>query len=144
MWKRFFGFLSVVAGTSWQWLWEFIRSLFYEHGAHMLTPIVGSITTDALFRWVPTIFFPLIGLWMLWKTRPTNVKDIRSHRFSDLLWYISSLAAGIVLLGGMIVAAYLKIDDRIHDMSTALTRVETKLDDLLQRIPPIPTPVPRK
>lgn len=74
----------------------------------------------------------------------SDVKDIKSHRVSDLVLHVSTLAAGFILLAGMMIAAYFKLDDRIHDISTALTRVETKLDDLLQRIPPIPTPVPRK
>jgi hypothetical protein len=74
MWKRFLAGLSVFAGTIWQWLWEFIRSVFYEHGSRMLTPIIGSFTTDDLFRWGPTIGFPIIGFWLFWKTKPTTQK----------------------------------------------------------------------
>lgn len=74
----------------------------------------------------------------------SDVKDIKSHRFSDLKWYICSLAAGIVLLGGMMIAAYFRLEDKISDISTGLTRVETKLDDLTKRLPPILTPAPKK
>ena len=73
-----------------------------------------------------------------------DVKDIRSHRFSDLLWHIGALAATFALLGGMMIVAYMKIDERMRELSTASTRVETKLEDLLQRIPPVQTPVPKK
>jgi hypothetical protein len=65
-----------------------------------------------------------------------------------MMWHIAALAAGVVLLGGMLIAAYFKIDDRIEALaratqdkfeaaSNASTRVETKLEDLLQRIPPV-------
>jgi hypothetical protein len=74
----------------------------------------------------------------------SDVKEIKSHRYSDLVWHVSTLAAGFVLLTGMMIAAYFRLDDRVNGISMALTRVETKLDDLLQRIPPVPTPAPRK
>jgi len=74
----------------------------------------------------------------------SDVKDIRSHRFSDLKWYICSLAAGVVLLGGMMIAAYFRLEDKISDISTGLTRVETKLDDLAKRFQPALTPAPKK
>jgi hypothetical protein len=74
----------------------------------------------------------------------SDVKDIKGYRFGDLFKYLSALAAAIVLLGGMMIAVYFKIEDKIHVLSTASTRIETKLDDLIQRIPPIPTPAPRK
>ena len=47
----------------------------------------------------------------------SDVKDIKSHRFSDLKWYICSLAAGVVLLGGMMIAAYFRLEDKISDIS---------------------------
>jgi hypothetical protein len=74
----------------------------------------------------------------------SDVKDIRSHRVSDLVWHVSTLAAGFVLLAGMMIAAYFKIDDKISDISKASTRIETKLDDLVQRIPPVQAPAPLK
>jgi len=42
------------------------------------------------------------------------------------------------------IAAYFKIDDKISDISKASTRIETKLDDLVQRIPPVQAPAPLK
>ena|SRR6516225_11354388 len=74
----------------------------------------------------------------------SDVRDIKSHRFSDLIWHISVLAAGFVLLAGMMIAAYFKLEEKIEALSTSNTRIETKLEDLLQRIPPVPTPPPTK
>ena len=50
----------------------------------------------------------------------------------------------VVLLVGMMIAVDFRVEDQIHQLSTATTRVETKLDDLLQRIPPVVAPAPRK
>lgn len=68
-----------------------------------------------------------------------DVREIKTHRFTDLLWHITAFAAGFVILASMMIAAYFKIEDKIHTLSTSNTRIETKLEDLLQRIPPIPT-----
>ena len=73
-----------------------------------------------------------------------DVREIKGHRWSDLLWHIGSFAAGFVLLAGMMLAAYFKLEDRLFTLSTSATRVETKLEDLLQRIPPVQTPAPRR
>ena len=70
-----------------------------------------------------------------------DVRNIRDHRFTDMMWHIGALAAGVILLGGMMIAAYFKIEDKIEVMSNASVRVETKLEDLLQRIPPVATPL---
>lgn len=74
----------------------------------------------------------------------SDVKELKSHRFTDLLWHVTALAATFILLGGMMVAAYFKIEDRLLDLTRASARVDTKLEDLLQRIPPAPTPIPRR
>jgi hypothetical protein len=78
-----------------------------------------------------------------------DVRTIRDHRFSDMMWHIAALAGAVILLGSMLVAAYFKIDDRIQNLSNetknrfeaasnSSTRIETKLDDLVQRIAPTP------
>ena len=73
-----------------------------------------------------------------------DVKEIKNYRHGDLFKYLSAIAGAVVLLGGMMIAVYFKVEDRVHELSTATTRVETKLDDLLQRIPPVVAPIPRK
>jgi hypothetical protein len=72
----------------------------------------------------------------------SDVRAIREHRFTDMLWHIGALAATLVILGGMMVATYFKVENRLQELSTSATRTETKLDDLLQRIPPVSTPPP--
>jgi hypothetical protein len=73
-----------------------------------------------------------------------NVKEIRDYRYTDLWRHLAAFAAGIVLVVGMLIAGYFKIEDKIQILSTASTRMETKLDDLIARIPPVQTPVPRR
>jgi len=69
-----------------------------------------------------------------------DVRIIKDHRFTDMLWHLGALVATALVLGGMMVAAYFKIQDKMDELSTSSTKVETKLEDLLQRIPPLPTP----
>lgn len=73
-----------------------------------------------------------------------DVREIKGYRFTDLVLHISALAAGFVLLAGMMIAAYFKLEDKISALSTKSTRIETKLEDLLARIPPVPSPPPRR
>jgi len=51
----------------------------------------------------------------------------------------------------MLVFGYFRLDDRIsktedkiNALTVTLTRVETKLGDLLERIPPVQAPAPAK
>lgn len=74
----------------------------------------------------------------------TDVKDIKGHRVSDTRWHLSIFGGGFIILAGMLITGYFKLNDRIENVETGLTRVETQLDDLLQRIPPVPTPIPHK
>jgi hypothetical protein len=73
-----------------------------------------------------------------------DIHDIKGHRVSDLRWHIGIFGAGFLVLAGMLITGYFKLEDRVSALSTASTRVETKLDDLLARIPPVQTPVPSK
>jgi hypothetical protein len=70
----------------------------------------------------------------------SDVKEIKGYRNGDLFKYLSAIAAAFLLLTGMMTTVYFRVDDHIRQLSTAITRVETKLDDLIQRIPPVPTP----
>jgi hypothetical protein len=73
-----------------------------------------------------------------------DVKEIKGYRYGDLFKYLSAIAAAVVLLGGMMIAVYFRVEDKIQRISTSTTRIESKLEDLVQRIPPVPTPAPRK
>jgi hypothetical protein len=80
-----------------------------------------------------------------------DVKELKSHRHTDFVFMISIFSAGFVLLAGMIIGGYLltssKIDalsGKIESVEVLSARIETKLDDLLLRIPPVVAPVPKK
>lgn len=66
--------------------------------------------------------------------------DHRRDVKSDFRWTWSGLAAAAVLLVGALIFAYFRLEDRQVALGTSLARVETKLDDLLQRLPPPPAP----
>jgi hypothetical protein len=73
-----------------------------------------------------------------------DVREIKGYRHTDFLIYASMFAAGFIALAGMFIVGYLKLDDRIRVLNNTSIRVDTKLEDLLQRIPPVPTPPPRR
>jgi hypothetical protein len=77
-------------------------------------------------------------------TLEANVKEIRDYRYTDLWRHLAAFAAGIVLVVGMLITVYFKIEDKMQILSTTSTRIETKLDDLIARIPPVQTPAPRR
>lgn len=73
-----------------------------------------------------------------------DVKVIKESRHSDLLWHIGVIGTATVIILGVVVSVYFRIDDKIHDLTISTTKIETKLDDLIQRIPPVQTPAPKK
>jgi len=73
-----------------------------------------------------------------------DVKDIKEYRYTDLLLHLGVFAAAVVFVAGVIVAVYFKLDDKITSLSNSNIKIETKLEDLLARIPPVATPAPRK
>jgi hypothetical protein len=73
-----------------------------------------------------------------------DVREIKGHRITDLFWHIGAFTGIFILLAGAMIAAYLKLEDKISTLSTAATRIETKLDDLIARIPPIQTQPPQR
>lgn len=74
----------------------------------------------------------------------SDVKDIKSHRHSDFVWLVTVFALGFVALATMIVTSYIRLEDKISALSNTSIRVDTKLEDLLQRIPPVPSQPPRR
>jgi hypothetical protein len=80
-----------------------------------------------------------------------DLGEIKNHRHSDFVHMVQMYGAGFVLLAGMLIAAYFIIDgkfdklgERVDRLSTTSTRVDVKLEDLLARIPPAPTPPPQR
>ncbi|HEY1981099.1 MAG TPA: hypothetical protein VGH13_13525 [Xanthobacteraceae bacterium] len=74
----------------------------------------------------------------------SDVKAIRDYRYTDLLLHIGAFAAGIILVVTLILNVYSRLDDKIQTLSTLTTRADTKLEDLLQRIPPVQAPAPHR
>jgi hypothetical protein len=63
----------------------------------------------------------------------SDVKELRNNRHTDFLWHIGVLCAGFLLLAGLILHLYARIDDKIQNLSTSSTRMETKLEGMIQR-----------
>jgi hypothetical protein len=70
-----------------------------------------------------------------------DIKDIKSFRWTDFLWHIGVLIAFGVGFGVALITVYFRLEDRISALSTASTRIETKLEDLLARVPHVPIPL---
>lgn len=75
-----------------------------------------------------------------------EMRDVRRSASNDFKWIIG----GFILIGGMMIAGYFRLDDRISrledkflTLSITATKIDTQLEDLLQRIPPVPTPARR-
>jgi hypothetical protein len=68
-----------------------------------------------------------------------DVKDVKAHRLIDFLWH----AGALIAFGTFVIVLYFWLDDKVSAVSTASTRLETKLEDLLTRLPPVPTPPQR-
>lgn len=75
-----------------------------------------------------------------------------SDDFRNLLYIFG---AGFVLVTGILAVGYFRLDDRlstelsktneqVSSIGTTTTKIDTKLDDLLARIPPAITPVQRR
>ena len=80
----------------------------------------------------------------------TDIKEIKSHRHSDFVWLVTVFAAGFLMLAGLFGFGYFRIDDKfdkltdkIDKLTASSIRSDTKLEDLLQRIPPTVAPAPK-
>jgi pheromone shutdown protein TraB len=74
----------------------------------------------------------------------TNVRELNSNRHTDFVYLITLFGAGFLLLAGILTAGYFRHDDKIEKLSHSNVRIETKLEDLLQRIPPTVVPAPKR
>jgi len=75
------------------------------------------------------------------------LEKANDRNISDFRWTWSGLAAGFLILAGFFTYGYLRLADQLDQKTTGLlttsVRVETKLDDLSQRLLPLPAP-PRR
>jgi hypothetical protein len=70
----------------------------------------------------------------------TLESKIAEQRHTDFVFMISVFGIGFIILAGMLIFGYFRLDDRITGLSEKMIRVETKLDDLLARIQPTIVP----
>jgi hypothetical protein len=72
-----------------------------------------------------------------------DVQTIRSGAHSDFRLLLKIFGTAFVILAGMLIFGYFRLEDKITALTASSIRVDTKLEDLLQRNPPIPTPLKR-
>lgn len=63
---------------------------------------------------------------------------------SDFRWTWSGLVAGFLILAGLFIYGYNLLDNRITDITRTTAKTDTKLDDLMLRIPSVPSLAPRR
>lgn len=129
-----------------------------KQAPHLATHM-PDIVTGELWGFVPFGFLLLgtaILLLRAWKNSHSSAKSSgqtvimprndAQHR-KDFRWTWGGLIAGFLVLAGLFIYGYNRLDDRIDVKTTSLvisiTRVETKLDDLSGRLLPPPAP-PRR
>ena len=118
----------------------------------ILMPSPQPAIAEAIKRQYPNDYLYVTDTQYLISANGTAIdEDIKSHRHSDFVFHITVLAAGFLVLGGMLIFGYFRLDDRItksddkiNTLTNAVTRINTQLEDLLERIPPVQTPVPTK
>lgn len=74
----------------------------------------------------------------------SDIGNIKDHRHTDFKWLVTIFGLGFVALATMFIVGYMRLEDRLDPLSISNTKIETKLDDLLARIPPAITPVPKR
>jgi hypothetical protein len=84
-----------------------------------------------------------------------SISAIRDNRHTDFVYLISIFAAGFLLMATLFGFGFFRLDDKFDKLTDKLgdktdklnaagIRSETKLEDLLQRIPPIVAPAPER
>lgn len=71
------------------------------------------------------------------------IEENKAHK-SDFRWTWTGLIAGFLILAGLFMYGYNRLDDRVMDITKIINKADTKLEDLLSRIPPAVTPTPSK
>jgi hypothetical protein len=67
----------------------------------------------------------------------TLIKDNDAHK-KDFRWTWGGLAAAFLVLSGMFIYGYDRLDDKLSGSQTTLATLAAKIDDLLQRSAPRP------
>jgi hypothetical protein len=74
----------------------------------------------------------------------TDIRELKNNRHSDFVYLITVFAGGFIILAGLLGFGYFRLDDRIEKLTATSIRVETKLEDLLLRIPATVAPTPKR
>lgn len=74
----------------------------------------------------------------------SDVTEIRTSVHTDFRLLLFVFGGGFLILAGMLIAGYFRLEDKVSASTQAETRIDTRLEDLLLRIPPVATPVPRR
>jgi hypothetical protein len=91
-----------------------------------------------------------------------DLSRVETRAHTDYFRTLGAFALGFVALASMVIQAYRwghedlsaasvrlegrieKLDDRMVAISSNLTRTDQKLQDLSDRVPPVPTPIPHR
>lgn len=73
-----------------------------------------------------------------------DVRGLKDNRHNDFVYLITVFAAGFLLLAGLLGTVYFRLDDKLDKLTQTSIRVDTKLEDLLQRLPPVVAPAPKR
>jgi hypothetical protein len=72
--RSFFAWcLFVIAGLQ-SYFWEFVRSILYERGWHMLAPAAEGVGIDTVVHYSLTIALIGGGTWLFWPSRPAFMR----------------------------------------------------------------------
>jgi hypothetical protein len=63
------------------------------------------------------------------------IEDNKSHR-ADFRLTWGALVAGFLVLAGLFLYGYNRLADKFEETTKAVTKVDTKIDDLILRLPP--------
>jgi hypothetical protein len=63
------------------------------------------------------------------------VDDNKAHK-SDFRLTWTAFVAGFLILAGLFIYGYNRLEDRAVEGMKGVTKIDTKLEDLLQRLPP--------
>ena len=66
----------------------------------------------------------------------SDVKDLKDYRHTDFRWYVTIFGSGFLILAGLTLLVYLRLEDKIQALSTMLTRFEAKMESLSRPSPP--------
>lgn len=90
----------------------------------MLTPFFDSVTVDDLLRWGPTIAFPALGVWLIWRARHFSPPVIKTTEWKKPFEAIESFAEQ------PLVAAKNKWQEELAESSESLYQTRIKIAEL--------------